>query len=395
MESPKQVWKDDDPRYGLIDAYVDAQAWQPTTSVPRRLWLKSWARLLGKPLEDATTQDMILLRDEFASHRGWVPGKYAGALALFYDWVGKVREGFKDPMAPVKFPAGKRPPWKNALPREQMDRVLQAAWRGDKAAGIVGAVRPANYGGPDAVKEGRAVYSQNELLWYWDLRIAPVFLFRVHELLPYRAPHRVKFVIPEEYEVECREPGCGWRGRYAVAQDGFLRAKVLAAGKEHVESEKLAQFQFMSLEDDKGKKYEGATFRRKGRVSKNRDTGEWTSSEHWAEPKPFDRETMHHLKMLLIAPPKTCRAATKTLHEWGAALGIRLTNEAGEEIGISSHIWGKHSSVTDRLPTEGDDFVARDADVNVGSLVPYRHHMGRPKEVSRLVKAGKFWKEED
>ena len=384
--------------YGLVDDYLQAMNYVPTTREAKRYWLRSWAALIGKPLEDATTKDVLTLKEAFAKKKGRVPLKYYQALKAYYRWVGLRRPGFPDPLAGVMFEQGVDAASKDALSREQMGIVLSTALNGNRALGIVGAKAPAFYGGKDCIQEGKARFRQKEYLWYWVLTLGPIYLFRAHELLPYDAPHAVRIVDPDKYEVECIEGGCGFRARYFQGDD--WHREVLSEGKGHVENEKLADFKWVKLKDEKGQTQEGAVWKRKGRVRKDRMTGERHGEAHWSEPKPFPKSFMHHLRLVLLAPPFTAKHSTWVLNRWGELLKFDLRNSNGEKIRLSAHIFSKHSAVTNRIldilegKKDSEVAIAEDADVSLSSLAPYRHQAAKPGNVGRQVReAAGFWKE--
>lgn len=369
----------------LIGQYLESQNFAPTTRRARKNWLESWERSIGKPLEEATTADILKLKAEFATHRGRVPLKYAQALKNFYSWLVKVRPGFVDPTAGVEFSAGTEPATKDALELAVMQRILDYA---EKQAQV-----PKTWEGPEFVRGGKCNHDLRRFLWHQALRIGPAYLFRVHELLPYRSCHRVTVVDPEHYRVKCREEGCRFEAEYWQDARDPNAVKVITADPGHVENEKVKDFKFGVTSGGAGKEWTTATFLRKGRVRRNRQTGRTTSEIHWSDPKPLSPTDLHWLRMILLCPPKSTRTADQTLNALGELFDVKLRNSKGEPIALNWHIWAKHSVVTNRkLALEASDPIARDADVSPASLRPYDHVAGKGAEVQRqLGAARKFW----
>ena len=130
--------------YGLIDQYLQAQNYEPTTRNAKEAWLKHWCDIVGGPLESMGREGALKLKEEFKKHRGWVPGKYYDALKLYFKWVAAVTEGFKDPTIGVEFTRGEEPATKDALTRDQMAALLEYA-RKD-------AITASHYGGRDVIR---------------------------------------------------------------------------------------------------------------------------------------------------------------------------------------------------------------------------------------------------
>ena len=369
----------------LIGQFIESQNFAHTTARARRYWLESWEQRIGKPLEEGTTADILTLKKEFATHKGRVPLKYAQTLRGFYAWVVQVRPGFVDPSAAVVFEAGEDPPTKDALPVDVMARILDEARRRAEVS---------NYReGPEVVKDGRHRYDLRKFLWFKALQLGPGWLLRVHEIFPYRACHRLQVVDPERYHVKCREGGCAFEAEYWQDAKDPNAVRVIVDDPGHVENEKVKDFRFGKVVDKSGKEWAAVSFRRKGRVKRNRSTGRSAGEVHWSTLKPIGPEDLKWLRLLVVVPPKSTQTATRTLAEYGELFGLELKDSKGKALDLTWHLFAKHSSVTARkLRGDSSAEIARDADVSEGSLRPYDHTAEARQEVSRQTKVvTRFW----